>query len=419
MPREDVPYPTSAICSIRERIAELRDELDQLLKTVNGVAGDANHDIKLISDNAALGITNDAVQHEIHLDLDASQLPAALVDSVNGKIGTVVLDGDDLDGVTPGNSVNDDITALQGADVTLQGNINAEATARVNADSSLSTAINAALATIPGEVSSQIANNAAIIQLQNDVLAIPNKVDKRTGAGKFAYTHDGNTQGDIALVDGTTAATIPIRDANGRMQAADPASGATDKTLVTANWASQTGAGRPNNLIHDSGNEVVNGNKEYTDNLNVTGTFTYNARYMGQNAAAGKYSKIGTIMPGPLGGIVIGMFFSSKGHSSAYRNRYGMFYIRTRPGSAEDIVWMIKGSSVENKQIALTYDGSNVELWLLISNDPSNESLVYETIAQANANSVTNEILTIQSLDNPIVKTEVELSAYQEVTFSS
>ena len=165
MPREDVPYPTSAICSIRERIAELRDELDQLLKTINGVAGDANHEIKFISDNAALGIINDAAQHEIHLDLDVSQLPAALVDSVNGQIGTVVLDGDDLDGVTPGNSVNDDIAALQGADVTLQGNINAEATARANADSSLSTAINAALATIPGEVSSQIAADATIAQL--------------------------------------------------------------------------------------------------------------------------------------------------------------------------------------------------------------------------------------------------------------
>ena len=270
MPREDVPYPTGAICSIRERIAELRDELDQLLKTVNGVAGDANHDIKLISDNSALGITNDAVQHEIHLDLDTSQLPAALVDSVNGQTGTVVLDGDDLDGVTPGNSVNDDIAALQSADVTLQGNINAEATARANGDSSLATAINAALATIPGEVSSQIANNAAIIQLQNDVLAIPNKVDKRTGAGKFAYTHDGGTQGDIALVDGTTAATIPIRDANGRMQAADPASGATDKTLTTANWVSQTGDSSPNNLIHRSGNESKNGNLTLLKPLFIT-----------------------------------------------------------------------------------------------------------------------------------------------------
>ena len=73
-------------------------------------------------------------------------------------------------------------------------------------------------------------------------------------------------------MDGTTAATIPIRDANGRMQAADPASGATDKTLVTANWVSQTGDSGPNNLIHKSGNETKNGmfgligNNNYLDN---------------------------------------------------------------------------------------------------------------------------------------------------------
>ena len=61
-------------------------------------------------------------------------------------------------------------------------------------------------------------------------------------------------------MDGTTAATIPIRDANGRMQAADPASGATDKTLTTANWISQTGDSGPNNLIHKTGNETKSGN---------------------------------------------------------------------------------------------------------------------------------------------------------------
>ena len=60
-------------------------------------------------------------------------------------------------------------------------------------------------------------------------------------------------------MDGTTAATIPIRDANGRMQAADPASGATDKTLVTANWVSQTGDAGPNNLLHKAGNETKSG----------------------------------------------------------------------------------------------------------------------------------------------------------------
>ena len=70
-------------------------------------------------------------------------------------------------------------------------------------------------------------------------------------------------------MDGTTAATIPIRDANGRMQAADPASGATDKTLVTANWVSQSGAGRPNNLIHAGGNESVTATKTFEVKQNL------------------------------------------------------------------------------------------------------------------------------------------------------
>ena len=82
--------------------------------------------------------------------------------------------------------------------------------------------------------------------------------------GKYAYTHDGSTQGETALVDGTTANTIPIRDGDGRAQAADPANGATDKTLTTANWVSQTGDSSPNNLLHRSGVESKNGTLKLT-----------------------------------------------------------------------------------------------------------------------------------------------------------
>ena len=79
-------------------------------------------------------------------------------------------------------------------------------------------------------------------------------------------------------MDGTTAATIPIRDVNGRMQAADPASGATDKTLTTANWVSQTGSGRPNNLIHESGDEDVNGIKTNTYNASTSSAGALNPK---------------------------------------------------------------------------------------------------------------------------------------------
>lgn len=258
MPRQDVPYG-GAICRLRERIAEIWDKLGEKLHSINGVEGDGQGNVLIRSDSAALTITDDQVQHEIVLDLDTSQLPAADVNSVNGQTGVVALTADDIP--SDNGDVQTDLDNLAGADITLQGNINAEALARQNADSTLQTNINAALATIPGEVSSQIASNAAIIQLQSDVLAIPNKVDKRTGTGKFAYTHDGATQGDIALVDGTTGATIPIRDANGRMQAANPASGDTSQKLATTNWISQTGDGSPNNLVHRTADETINGQK--------------------------------------------------------------------------------------------------------------------------------------------------------------
>ena len=89
------------------------------------------------------------------------------------------------------------------------------------------------------------------------------KVDKLTTAGLHLYSHTGATQGEEEPIDGTTANSIPIRDGNGRMHAADPASGATDKTLVTANWVSQTGSGAPNNLMHKSGDETATGTKTW------------------------------------------------------------------------------------------------------------------------------------------------------------
>ena len=79
-------------------------------------------------------------------------------------------------------------------------------------------------------------------------------------------------------MNGTTAATIPIRDVNGRMQAADPASGATDKSLTTANWVSQTGDSAPNNLLHKTGDEniynekIFNANGSYARPIGITNT---------------------------------------------------------------------------------------------------------------------------------------------------
>ena len=232
MPRQDVPYG-GAICRLKERIAEIFDLLGEKLHSINGVEGDGQGNVTIRSGDAAVIINNDQAQHEIEIALDSSQLPAAAVSSVNGQTGAVALTADDIP--SDNGDVQTDIDNLEATDTTLQGNINAEALARQNADSTLQTNINSANAAISG------------------------KVSKLTTAGDYAYTHSGSTDGEIALVDGTTASTIPVRDANGRMQAADPASGATDKTLVTANWISQTGSGAPNNVIHTTGDESKNG----------------------------------------------------------------------------------------------------------------------------------------------------------------
>ena len=258
MPRQGVPYPSREICSLKCQIDALQRQINELMKSVNGVEGDGQGNVSLISGDPAIVINSDQVQHEIEISLDSSQLPAAAVSSVNSQTGAVQLEADDIP--SDGNSdVQADIDALKALGVNLQGAINNEVTARGNADAALQGNINTVQASIPGEAANAVANDPTVIQLATDV---PNKLDKITsGSSLKAYTHTGATQGEKSVVDGTTADSIAIRDANGRLQAADPASGATDKTLVTANWVSQTGNTAPNNLAHRSGNETIFGLK--------------------------------------------------------------------------------------------------------------------------------------------------------------
>ena len=171
MPRQDVPYG-GAICRLRERIAEIFDKLNEKLHSINGVEGDGQGNVLIRSGSAALTITDDQLQHEIVLDLDTSQLPAADVNSVNNQVGVVVLTADDIP--SDNGDVQTDLDNLTSADTTLQGNINAEALARQNADSTLQTNINTLSAGIPAAAAAAVAADPTIAQLSTDVLAIPN-----------------------------------------------------------------------------------------------------------------------------------------------------------------------------------------------------------------------------------------------------
>ena len=209
MPRQDAPYG-GAICRLKERIAEIWDKLDQKLHSINGVEGDGAGNVEIVSGNAAVVINNDQIGHRIEVSLDSSKLPAAAVSSVNGQTGAVRLDAADVP--SDGNSnVQADIAANKAAINDCFDSITSEQVARQNADATLQTNINAVSASIP------------------DMSVTPD------------------------IYKGVK------RDAQGRAFAADPAAGATDKTLVTANWVSQTGEGRPNNILHNNGSETKSG----------------------------------------------------------------------------------------------------------------------------------------------------------------
>ena len=209
MPRQDVPYG-GAICRLKERIAEIWDKLDQKLHSINGVEGDGAGNVDIVSGNAAVVINNDQIGHRIEVSLDSSKLPAAAVSSVNGQTGAVRLDAADIP--NDGNSnVQSDIAANKAAINDCFDSITSEQVARQNADAALQTNINTVQASIP----------------EMSTTPDPYKGIKR--------------------------------DAQGRAFAADPAAGATDKTLVTANWVSQTGNNAPNNLIHKRGDESKTG----------------------------------------------------------------------------------------------------------------------------------------------------------------
>ena len=211
MPRQDVPYG-GAICRLKERIAEIWDKLGEKLHSINGVEGDGTGNVEIVSGDAAITVSESPTGHFIEIGLDHGNLPSAAVSSVNGQTGAVRLDAADIP--SDGNSnVQADIAANKAAINECFDDITSEQVDRQNADSTLQTNINAVSASIP----------------EMSVTPDPYKGVER--------------------------------DAQGRAFAADPESGATDKTLVTANWVSQTGNDAPNNLMHRTGNETSTGFK--------------------------------------------------------------------------------------------------------------------------------------------------------------
>jgi len=190
---------------------------------------------------------------------------------------------------------------------------------------------------------------AALQALDDRVTALetemPNKVDTS----------------DVSTVE--TPNTIAKRDANGRIQAADPASGATDKTLVTANWVSQTGEGAPNNLLHRSGDEDYTGTKNNPTmgigNVYIGGSTQRWIRIA--YSTISDASIYGYVIPDKLVGIAMSCEFYLIG-----RTNNSIFNIRptiyANPNPA---------------LFALTYDGTNYELWYYYNENNTNRRCTF------------------------------------------
>ena len=399
MPRQDVPYG-GAICRLKERIAEIWDKLDQKLHSINGVEGDGAGNVEIVSGNDAVVINNDQIGHRIEVSLDSSKLPASSVSSVNGQTGAVRLDAKDI--LSDGNSnVQADIAANKAAINDCFDSITSEQVARQNADAALQDNINSVQASIPGAAAAAVSNDPTVAQLAADV---PGKLDKiSSGSTLKAYTHTGQNQGETDVVNGFDANSIGLRDANGRMQAADPAAGATDKTLVTANWISQSGDTAPNNLMHRNGSEIVTGIKtfDYNNEKMVIAGPTSNSDFWVKIARwTGVNLRYGIIM------TVTTQYFRDV-------NFYGklMFGCWDRTNFGHLDLYAFYDWSAKFK---LTWDGSEIALWFHNTSGKATQNLVIFIEAEWAGTAKTKAIIPIDPQDQ-VAQAEPDWTSYVNV----
>lgn len=171
MPRQDVPYG-GAICRLKERIAELFDLVGEKLHSINGVEGNGQGNVKIVSGDPAVVITNNAASNEIEIGLDSLELPSAAVQSVNGKTGIVTLKAEDIKDRN-NLTVQHDLDALANDNSNTRAMIVSEAQTRADDDATLQTNINAVQAGIPAAAAAAVAADPTVAQLVTDSALIP------------------------------------------------------------------------------------------------------------------------------------------------------------------------------------------------------------------------------------------------------
>ena len=290
MPRQDVPYQQSAICRLRERIAELFDLVGEKMKSINGVRGDGQGNVTLKSGDPAIVINNDQAQHEIEIGFDST----LAVTSVNGQVGAVDLDAADIKSevLAADNTVEDDLNGLN-AKFT-DGSVTKVGTANVGSDTKPTKLVGGVPTAVTNDLV-DVSSAQTITEQKNfrrDDLNIvlsnpnfvkgtipsankwctilfrdPNNVDMGyigqvintgTGDGEIRmrlYDYDKSHNSTVSIHadhDGSKYMTVPYRTYN---------SANINDAVTIGSLASNP------NVVHTTGNETIDNNKTFTGQI--------------------------------------------------------------------------------------------------------------------------------------------------------
>lgn len=384
MMRKGVPHAKcNPLCAIKDSLKALWDRAGNCINRINDVSPNGDGDFT-ITGGANVNVSSDP--NGITIDTTgavayySSSDPKLSIDNSNLTIDTVnVASLNDVQTVANDlSTAESDILTLQGQTAIITSDLITETTQRQAADTVLQNNIDAVAASTAG------------LQGQIDL-----KRDRSDTVGFYAYTHNGTTQNETAVVDGTTADTMPIRDSAGRMQAADPAAGATDKTLTTANWISQTGSGKPNNLIHDSGNEDVNGTKTCINPQYLKSVSSYYRNTDTKNGWIEVYN---------FNQNVTSFLIEIMGNSSNDVGYYSKFFITAISPTKGWITFIDSAyqNTAQRIEVLLTHDGTKYAIWCkFVTYRYANVSILRSGRYGTEANT---DIITVNGTDHGATK---------------
>lgn len=385
MPRQGVPYPSREICSLKCQIDALQRQINELMKSINGVQGDGQGNVSLVSGDPAVVINNDASQNQIEIALDQSELPAAAVRMVNGMTGAVVLAANDI--YAGANTVGFEIADLKAENLLRKQGITNEISNRQAADAALQSNINAVSAGLPAAAAAAVAADPT---MQGLVTADAQNV-KLSGA---------QTVGGVK-----TFTAIPI--------VPTPAAGSTDGSVPNTNWISQTGDSGPNNLIHKTGAETKNGKFTINDGMIGYQNDWHQTDKPGMNL--NDYCIFAKI-PGGYGGRYQIIDFCQSSNTAC---AYGRLMLR-RNASAIMPVWLYrKGNGANNPlqsdSIHVLHDGTDIYLaWKKLAPYGSLFAALTFDMSYGTVQKVSNQNISWYTTAQMIVTNDI--SAYTDVT---